>query len=284
MKWYENWIEVFKIGMHTDSAGNTREWTDEDLDAIVENYAEKQDEAPIVLGHPKTDDPAYGWVSELKHEGGTLFAKLERVCPEFINWVEKGLYRKISIALDSDFGLRHIGFLGAVAPAVKGLCNSFADLEDNILFYALPEQGKLFTQKVTPNGVPCGANNKEKNMFKKPTTQEFAEKIEELERELESAQKATQKSGFDELLASLQASAKITAEDRICLEKVFDALAERFAFSEGENLEVQAFTEFLEALPQRCEFKELATRENAPKGTYRTPQEELGMKIARSIG
>jgi len=43
------------------------------------------------------------------------------VAPEFKDWVKRGLYKKISVALYPDLGLRHIGFLGATPPAVKGL-------------------------------------------------------------------------------------------------------------------------------------------------------------------
>ena len=44
-----------------------------------------------------------------------------QVVEEFKDWVRKGLYKKISIALNDNMGLRHIGFLGGRAPAIKGL-------------------------------------------------------------------------------------------------------------------------------------------------------------------
>jgi hypothetical protein len=135
MKWFDDWIQVFKIGTHTDSAGNERTWTHSDLDKIIAAYSAQNEQAPVVLGHPKTDDPAYGWVSAIKRDGDVLLAKFEKLCPEFINWVEKGLYRKISIALSADLSLRHIGFLGAATPAVKGLSNAFCD--DEVLYFAL---------------------------------------------------------------------------------------------------------------------------------------------------
>jgi hypothetical protein len=114
-------IEIFKTGTHTDSEGRTREWTEKDLEEIASSYDPAHHEAPVVIGHPETDSPAYGWVEKLEVEGGRLKAKLKELAPEFVDWVRRGLYKKISISLYPDMGLRHVGFLGAAAPAVKGL-------------------------------------------------------------------------------------------------------------------------------------------------------------------
>ncbi len=117
----ENWIEIFKIGIHTDSEGRVREWTDKDLDEIASSYNPAVHEAPIVIGHPKEDSPAYGWVGSLKTDAGKLLMKPSQLIEEFKDWVKRGLYKKVSIALYPDLGLRHVGFLGATPPAIKGL-------------------------------------------------------------------------------------------------------------------------------------------------------------------
>lgn len=118
-------IEVFKTGTHTDSGGDTREWTLDDLTTIANTYneaitADPGAEAPIVKGHPDTDDPAFGWVKSLKVVGDKLKAKITLI-KDFAEEVKNELYKKVSIALKDDLMLRHIGFLGAVQPAVKGL-------------------------------------------------------------------------------------------------------------------------------------------------------------------
>ena len=116
------WIEVFRAGTHTDSAGNTKTWSNEDLDQIVSKYNDQDEhEAPLVIGHPKDNSPAYGWVEKLKRKGDKLLANVKPTVDEFVDWVKKGLYKKISISLYSDHTLRHIGFLGGMPPAVKGL-------------------------------------------------------------------------------------------------------------------------------------------------------------------
>jgi hypothetical protein len=117
----DNWIAVFKTGAHTDSNGNTKTWTERDLDTIAHGYDPSFHEAPVVIGHPKDDAPAYAWVESLKRVGKTLFAKLKDIVPEFAEMIDRGLYKKRSVSLYSDGTLRHIGFLGAMPPAVKGL-------------------------------------------------------------------------------------------------------------------------------------------------------------------
>jgi len=117
------WVEVFRAGTHTDSAGNTRTWTIEDLDTIVQKYNPEYHEAPVVIGHPKDNAPAFGWVEALKREGDKLLAKFRQVVPEFAEMVKKGLFKKRSISFYPDLTLRHVGFLGAMPPAVKGLAD-----------------------------------------------------------------------------------------------------------------------------------------------------------------
>lgn len=116
-----NWIEIFRTGSHTDSAGRTKEWTAQDLDRIVESYDPAKHEAPLVLGHPKDNAPAYGWVSQLRRVGDVLQATFKDVHEEVQQLVADGRYKKRSISLYPDSRLRHVGLLGAVPPAVQGL-------------------------------------------------------------------------------------------------------------------------------------------------------------------
>lgn len=127
-------IAVFKTGTHTDSNGNTRAWTEDDLDKIAGSYNPALHEAPVVIGHPKENSPAWGWVEGLRREGNVLYARLKALVPEFTDMLGKGMFKKRSISLYPDMTLRHIGFLGAVPPAVKGLPD-FAFAEKESVFY-----------------------------------------------------------------------------------------------------------------------------------------------------
>lgn len=118
----DDFFEIFRTGIHTDSMGDQKDWTEEELNRIAARYNEqKEHEAPLVIGHPETNHPAYGWVESLKVEAGKLLAKAAQIVPEFAEAIKAGLYKKRSISLYPDLLLRHVGFLGAVPPAVKGL-------------------------------------------------------------------------------------------------------------------------------------------------------------------
>ena len=114
-------FEIFKTGKHTSDKGIPNEYTNEDLDKIVSNYNPEEHEAPIVIGHPKTNAPAYGWIEKLQRVGEKLIAFPKQVNKEFEELVKSGAFKKRSISITPDFKLNHVGFLGAAAPAVKGL-------------------------------------------------------------------------------------------------------------------------------------------------------------------
>lgn len=131
-------IDIFKAGTHTAMSGATLSFSDADLMAIAQNYQAETDPAPIVVGHPQTNDPAYGWVASLEYADGKLTATPKQVEPQFAEMVQAGRFKKVSASFympDSpanphpgQYYIRHVGFLGAAAPAVKGLKNAqFAD-------------------------------------------------------------------------------------------------------------------------------------------------------------
>lgn len=137
-------FEIFRAGRHTSSQGTELSFSDGDLSDIVASYDPALHHAPIVVGHPKQDAPAYGWVDGLAVKGSRLVATPADVDPAFADLVQTGKYRKVSAAFygpaapnnptPGRYYLRHVGFLGAAAPAVKGLKPiEFAGAEDGIV-------------------------------------------------------------------------------------------------------------------------------------------------------
>ena len=138
--------EIFRAGTRTDNSGRTITITPEQVAAIASHYSPSKHEAPIVVGHPSTNAPAYGWVGSLKAENGTLFADFAQVDDDFAELVKKGRYKKVSASFyppnhpsnpqPENWYLRHVGFLGAHPPAVKGLAAiDFADDEDGVVSF-----------------------------------------------------------------------------------------------------------------------------------------------------
>lgn len=132
------WIKVFKTGNHTDSKGRKRAWTESDLDKAANAYNPTTGhEAPIVIGHPKENAPAYGWIEQLKRDGQYLLAKPKQVIKVFKEMVNSGQFKKKSVSFNSDGTFRHLGFLGAVPPAIKGLPDYlFSQCDDGVFEFA----------------------------------------------------------------------------------------------------------------------------------------------------
>lgn len=132
-------IEVFRPGTFTPMAGDPITYSAADLKAVADAYDPATAPAPIVVGHPDTDAPAFGWVESFDYDtkAERLFANLHEIEPAFAELVKAGRYKKVSMAFfspDQDHNPargtwypKHVGFLGAAAPAVSGLKNaSFA--------------------------------------------------------------------------------------------------------------------------------------------------------------
>lgn len=140
-------IQIFKVGTHTAMSGIALSFSESDLAATVAAYDPAKHEAPLVVGHPKHDDPAYGWVGKLSFAEGALEAEPVQVNAAFAEMVGSGAFKKISASFyapDSPsnpvpgvYYLRHVGFLGAQPPAVKGLrAPEFADAEQGVVEFS----------------------------------------------------------------------------------------------------------------------------------------------------
>jgi hypothetical protein len=150
-------FQIFKAGNHTTMSGQFLTFTESDLRQIAAAYAWQKATAPapLVLGHPADNLPSYGEVAAVIAEGDMLFADAS-VSPGLIRAVQQGAYKKISAAFYSPvspdnpmpgvWSLRHIGFLGAQPPAVKGM----ASLE----FGQVPSGDVHFVENIDIAGEP----------------------------------------------------------------------------------------------------------------------------------
>lgn len=144
-------IHIFRAGTFFSMGGQSVTFSESDLARTAAVYDPRKHIAPLVLGHPEIDSPAYGSVNSLSLSEGGLYAFAD-VGPVLQNKVRSGEYLRVSSAFyppDSPHNpvpgsiyLKHVGFLGAVPPAVKGLePPAFASSHDGCLSfaaYALP--------------------------------------------------------------------------------------------------------------------------------------------------
>ena len=140
-------IPFFRAGTHTTTSGHDLSFSEAEVAQVAEAYDPDVHEAPIVVGHPSDDDPAYGWAEDVEAQDGLLAATPRKVEPQFEEMVKAGRFEKVSAKFyppghahhplgdDSDaYYLRHIGFLGAQPPAIKGLPSlEFEELGDDLV-------------------------------------------------------------------------------------------------------------------------------------------------------
>lgn len=140
-------FELFRSGKHVSASGAAIAFSDDDLRAAVAAYDPAVHEAPIVVGHPRDNAPAYGWVKSLSFADGTMIAEPDQVDADFAELVQAGRFKKRSASFytpdapnnpkPGTYYLRHVGFLGAQPPAVKGLKEvAFADAEAGVVEFA----------------------------------------------------------------------------------------------------------------------------------------------------
>lgn len=137
-------IHIFKPGKHTSANGKTLEFTEQHLQDAVNAYDPALHEAPIVVGHPADNGPAFGWVGGLEYADAGLYAKPRQVEEQFSEQVQAGRYKKVSASFytpdapnnpaPGSYYLRHVGFLGAQPPSIKGLDPiQFSEAEEGVI-------------------------------------------------------------------------------------------------------------------------------------------------------
>ena len=202
-----------------------------------------------MIGHPKDNAPAYAWVKGLSLEGDTLKAELTQIDPEFSEMVQMGRFKKISASFyleDSPHNpkpgklyLRHVGFLGAMPPAVKGLRNpEFSENEKGVVNFSIEIE-----------------DNVEINALRAENEQ------------LKAEERARKNLDFAEGLVSVGRLAPIAKGKALELLSYAEECDQAgvINFNEGESM-AQKVREFLALQPKVVSFGEFATKERAVSG------------------
>lgn len=123
-------FQIFKAGTHTSMGGVTHTYTESDLALMAACYSPRLKQAPLVLGHPTNDQPTFGEVDGLFAKDGALYAQ-SAVSAQLVDLVRSRKYTTVSASFfppshpnnpaPGAYYLKHVGFLGAHPPAVKGM-------------------------------------------------------------------------------------------------------------------------------------------------------------------
>ena len=145
-------IEIFKAGTFTDAKGEEVSIDAEGLQKIANEYNNKIKEdgnldVPVIKGHDTNSvNAAEGWVKKLYVKDNSLYADFD-VNDEIYNQIKEQKYKKVSICIEkvnNDYILKHIGLLGAAAPAVAGMQSIELNEKQSNLQY-------IFTQNLECN-------------------------------------------------------------------------------------------------------------------------------------
>jgi hypothetical protein len=302
-------IHIFRAGRQTAMSGVSIDFSEADMAATAAAYDPAKHEAPIVVGHPATDDPAHGWVRALSASGADLFAEAHQVNPAFAELVQAGAYKKVSASFyppqhpnnptPGVYALRHVGYLGAQPPAVKGLKpTEFAEdaecVEIELDFSELtppqvqtPEPSSLPPEPEAANGGTGGSPEGSITQPPEHTTVTPEEKAAlearntQLQADLAAAQtllrtqaKAANTAAHTAFAEQLLGEARIAETDRAAVVAMLDHFepatipgeqATVVEFGEGDAAKPmhEVFKAFLQQLPKRVEFGEQARRDNA---------------------
>lgn len=124
-------VEILRPGTYIDAHGRQVTVSKADMVELAAAYDPALRDAPAVVGHPRMDDPAYGWMRNLRVEGEVLLCDLDGVDPDFADSLQTGRYKHRSLSFyrpasrgnpkPGSHYPKHLGLLGARAPAVPGL-------------------------------------------------------------------------------------------------------------------------------------------------------------------
>lgn len=276
-----NPLHIFKAGTWRDHVtGRSLTFSAADLAATAAAYDPARHEAPLVVGHPATDDPAYGWVQSLMITDDGLEATPRQVEAAFAEMVNAERFNRISAGfflptapsnpVPGVYYLKHVGFLGAVPPAVKGLRKPSFNLADSsesvTVEFSFHSSSEATIVPDAPNTPPSGGGQ----------SADFAAQVSaletsnaELKRQLEQRDAEIAAGKARQLRSELTAFAETLIQEGRLLPRDQAGLVEFMAaipadqvieFADGDQVvkpNVNAWLkDFLKRLPVQVDFSE----------------------------
>lgn len=238
-------IEIFRAGRHTDDSGVVHTFGPAELRSMAASYSPELREAPLTIGHPKDNLPAYGWVKSVAQNANTLVITPHQVEPQFAQMVSAGRFKKRSASFYTPHSphnptpghwyLRHVAFLGAQPPAIAGL-KDIAFSQDDAGAVCFSEALSADPADPAPTLIPTPTPTP-------PTTQDPTDMSKELQAQLDEANAKLQ--------AANAATAKAQTEAATATQKAATAEATAASFAEQARADRKAgFVSFAQAQVQ----------------------------------
>ena len=166
----------------------------------------------------------------MKRIGDGLYCTFKDVQECFKTSLEQGLFKNRSISLDKDLNIRHIAFLGAQAPAIKGLEEfCFEDDDDNITTII---------------------SNKEDSMDLEQQVKDKDAQILKLQQKIRSFEAANKLKEFQDFADEAVNAGNILAKHKECVINILHSISEKQEFSDADSTlsEVKKFIKDLKVM------------------------------------
>lgn len=269
-----DWFDVFKCGTHLDHSGTLRTINEDDIDRAISSY--KSGSAPIVVGHPSLNAPAFGWIDGFRRVGQTVQARCSQAAEEFTDAVRRGLYKNRSLSFNADGTFRHVGFLGAAAPAVKGLSEIQFSEHGDFMTIEFAENNAESPKESAEEAASSNAEAQEPLNHAdilKSTVDKLTLKVRELENRLSDEQTKRRRMEFAAYADGMINAGRLKQSAK---QRLIDTMEQLHTntnsadFADSENNALNTFKSFLnDILPQkRVEFAEFAVPEMQYKDTF----------------
>ena len=316
-------IEVCKVGKWPGQGGEV-EVTKTMLEELAASYDPDTHQAPAVLGHPKTDEPALGWFEKFKLVGDKLVAIPRKISKELKNAIDEEKYKYVSLSFyhpttpgnpkPGKYYVKHVGFLGAVPPAVKGLTALAEDEPDAVYLsvendlawsikstrsifskirdFVIEKFGKEVADEVIPEWRLDSLFEIAERQFKTDeVNMSEKDKLEQLQKERDklAAALAEQQAAvaLNEATARIEAAidaGKITPAAKDAAIDVYKAAIAPAELSEGESLidKINALIDALPAIDMSEKTREV-TEPKAPVGVTLPAGYEIDAETAEHL-
>jgi hypothetical protein len=152
-------IEIFESGSHLSGNHISRDYSQKDLQEVVDSYDPTYFKAPLIFNY-YAEDPhnpmgysdrelvkspfAFGYPEKLSLNGSRLVAHFEKIAPEFVEMAKEHKILSVSASFYPEnnpfnptpgkLSLRHVAGLGSEPPAVKGMPLEFSEGSDFLSF------------------------------------------------------------------------------------------------------------------------------------------------------
>ena len=268
-------FEVFKAGTYPQGT-----FTQEEVDALAQNYDPQFCEAPVTLDHEQKG-PAYGWVSELKAENGKLKASFKDLSSELKEFVKSGKYKKISVEIYRNLDgkqpyLKAVSFLGASIPQVKGMTPvEFKEGEADTFIFETAGETDIKPQENGNTTIIKSDSADNEETFKKlaeakETISKMQEQIaqmnvsiaklennasayQEAQAELLKLRNEITQNKFEQFLNQKVNEGHLTPSQKDLSLKILMSLENVKQFSEQDS-QVDAFKDLINSLPRKTKF------------------------------